>query len=70
VLLSPESREAADIELKDYIISPAVAGPGPEFMAPVFKLQVQHSVEETMEVSFTHISSALAGVLLLIAIKF
>jgi hypothetical protein len=65
VLLSPESREAADIELKDDIIPPAAAEPGPEVVAAVvvpvlgtFELQAQHSVEETTEVSFAHISSA------------
>jgi hypothetical protein len=65
VLLSPESREAADIELNDDIIPLAAAEPGPEVVAAVaapvlgtFELQAQHSVEETTEVSCTHILSA------------
>jgi hypothetical protein len=64
-VLSPENRETADMELKD-IISPTAAETGPEVVAaavvaPVlgtFELQAQHSVEETTEVSFTHIPSA------------
>ena len=65
VLLSPESREAANIELNDDNISPAAVEPGPEVVAAVvapalgtFELQAQHSVEETTEVSFTHVPSA------------
>ena len=65
VLLSPESREAANIELNDDIIPRAAAEPGPEVVAAVvapvlgtFDLQAQRSVEETTEVSFTHIPSA------------
>jgi hypothetical protein len=60
-VLSPENREAANMELKDDIIPPTAAEPGPEVVAPVlgtFELQAQHSVEETTEVSFTHIPSA------------
>jgi hypothetical protein len=65
VLLSPESREAANIELNDDIISSAAAEPGPKVVAAVvapvsgtFELHAQHSVEETTEVSFNHIPSA------------
>jgi hypothetical protein len=60
VLVSPESRDAANIELNDDIIPLAAAEPGWEVIegvvAPVlgtFELQAQHSVEETTEVSFT-----------------
>ena len=67
VLLSPESRDAANIELNDSddIIPLAAAEPEPEVVAAVvapvletFELQAQHSVEETTEVSFTSIPSA------------
>ena len=65
VLLSSESREATNVESNDDIISPAAFEPGPEVMATVVapvlgtsEPQAQHSVEETTEVSFTHISSA------------
>jgi hypothetical protein len=65
VLLSPESRDAANIELNDDIIPLAAAESGPEFVAAVvapvlgtYELHAQHSVEETMEVSFIHIPSA------------
>jgi hypothetical protein len=62
-VLSPENREAADMELKNDIISPTAAEPGPEVVAPVlgtFELQAQHYVEKTTEVpvSFTRIPSA------------
>ena len=64
VLLSPESREAANIELNDDIIPPAAAEPGPEVVATVvtpvsgtLELLAQHSVEETTEVSLNPISS-------------
>ena len=60
--VSPESRDAANVELNDDIISLAAAEPGPEFVAAVvtpvsetFELLAQHSVEETTEVSFIHI---------------
>ena len=65
VLVLPESREAADIELKDDIIPVVTAEPGPDVVAAVvapvlgtFELHAQHSVEETTEVSFTHVPSA------------
>ena len=65
VLVLPESREAADIELKDDIIPVVTAEPGPDVVAAVvapvlgtFELHAQHSVEETTEVSFTHAPSA------------
>ena len=62
-LLSPESRDAANIELNDSDDIPlAAAEPGPEVVAAVvapvlgtFELQAQHSLEETTEVSFTSI---------------
>ena len=64
-LSSPESREAANIELNDDIAPIAAAETGPEVMAAVVapvletsELQAQHSVEETTEVSFIHIPSA------------
>jgi hypothetical protein len=66
-LLSPESRDAPNIELNDSddIIPLAAAEPGPEVVAAVvapvlgtFELQAQHSMEETTEVSFTPIPSA------------
>ena len=67
VLPSPESHEAAYIELSDGIISPAAGEPRPDVVAPVVtpvlgtsELQAQHSVEETMEVSFAHIPSAVS----------
>jgi hypothetical protein len=61
LLLSPESRDAANIELKDDIIPLAAAEPEPEVVAPVlgtFELQAQHSMEESAEVSFIHIPFA------------
>ena len=65
VLLSPESREPANIELNDDNIPFSAAEPGPEVVeavaAPVLgtsESQAQHSVEETAEVIFTHIFSA------------
>ena len=60
-VLSPENREAANMELKDVIIPLTAAEPGPEVVAPVlgtFELQAQESVEETTEVSFSHNRSA------------
>ena len=65
VLLSPDSREPANIELNDDNIPFSAAEPGPEVVeavaAPVLgtsESQAQHSVEETAEVIFTHIFSA------------
>jgi hypothetical protein len=65
VLLSPESRDPANIELNDDSIPLAVAEPGPEaveaVVAPVLgtsESQAQPSVEETTEVSFIYIPSA------------
>ena len=63
--VSPESPEAANEELNDVSIPAAAAESGPEVVeavvAPVLGTsdsQVQHSVEEMTEVSFTHILSA------------
>lgn len=59
-VLLPENHEAANMELKDDIIPPTAAEPGPEVVATVvapvlgtFELQ-----EETTEVSFSHNRSA------------
>ena len=65
VLLSPESHDAANIELNKDIVPAAAAEPGPEVVAAVvapvlgtFEPQAQHSVEETTEVSLTPIPLA------------
>ena len=58
VLLSPESHDAANIELDNDI---AATKPGPEVVAAVlgtFEFQEQYSVEETTKVSFSHTLSA------------
>lgn len=64
-VLLPENHEAANMELKDDIIPPTAAEPGPEVVATVvapvlgtFELQAQESLEETTEVSFSHNRSA------------
>ena len=66
MLLSSENPEAANVEFNYDGISLAAAESGPDVVEAVvtpvletFESQTQHSVEETTEVSFTHLQQDL-----------